>query len=478
MINCRGSIRAALFLLLSGVNSLSAQPMFLPGHKASHLDDWEFRELNDRTCSFEVKKPGTRVLVIRSSDPLSVAETSRCHAELLPGWDGTAEYSHYRLVVSATEMGQSTVQIEWEQSPSEPQLTTLEEQRRFFEVFRQRESRPPETAESIRKWQNTYRERLIHALMGGPLPSRIDPDARILESIEYPEFTLQRVEYSTMPNRRNVLLLSIPRRSIAGEASTDRSSDSGPNQPQSGSGDIPLLVALHGHEAGWGQADQNAFTEGHADDFMAYFAKQGWAVLQPATMNHTLQHSTWTLQGEWTWDSMVAIDYALTEPSISRERVAVCGLSTGGHLAMNLLAIDERVKAGVVGCVLSTWNHYECRFRIPPHCDCGIHHQLSSVLEPCDWAALAAPKPVLFQHGRQDAAFCPGADAALLNLKWNKGVLPMNEFQDMFQELERVWGRLDSLQSVRLKVHDGAHRIDNEAAMKWLNESPPFRMQK
>ena len=48
---------------------------------------------------------------------------------------------------------------------------------------------------------------------------------------------------------------------------------------------------------------------------------------------------------------------------------------------MNLLALDERIKAGVVGCILSTWKHDEQRFHIPPHCGCGIHRQLNGVLE-------------------------------------------------------------------------------------------------
>ena len=118
-----------------------------------------------------------------------------------------------------------------------------------------------------------------------------------------------------------------------------------------------------------------------------------------ATMNHTLRHADWTLQWEWAWDAMVALDYAATLADVDMDRVAVCGLSTGAHLSMNVLALDARVKAGVVGCILSTWNHYERRFRIPPHCDCGIHAQLGGILAQCDWAALAAPKPVMFQHG-------------------------------------------------------------------------------
>ncbi len=106
---------------------------------------------------------------------------------------------------------------------------------------------------------------------------------------------------------------------------------------------------------------------------------------------------------------------------------------------MNVLALDDRVQAGVVGCVLSTWNHCRRRLRIPPHCDDGIGEQLGLKLEQCDWAALAVPKPVQFQHGRKDACFCPGADAKLLNLDWNLAVMPLAEYETAFAEVKRAY---------------------------------------
>jgi dienelactone hydrolase len=207
---------------------------------------------------------------------------------------------------------------------------------------------------------------------------------------------------------------------------------------------------------------------GHIDDFCAYFANRGWAVLQPATMDHQLQHPDWTLQGEWSWDAMTSIDICESYPSIDMDRIAVCGLSTGGHLAMNLLALDQRIKAGVVGCVLSTWNHYEKRFRMPLHCDCGIHRQLSPVMEQCDWAALAAPKPLQFQHGRKDPAFCPGADEQLLDLNWNTGILPPEEYDAAFAEISRAYDLYGKTGQVTTIYHDGPHSINNEKAFDWL----------
>jgi dienelactone hydrolase len=165
---------------------------------------------------------------------------------------------------------------------------------------------------------------------------------------------------------------------------------------------------------------------------------------------------------------MVAIDICDSYPSIQMDQIAICGLSTGGHLAMNLLALDQRIKAGVVGCVLSTWNHYKKRFRIPLHCDCGISQQLSPTMEQCDWSALASPKPVQFQHGLQDPSFCPGADEQLLDLKWNTGIMPMEEYEAMFAEISRAYSIYEKRELVSTVYHDGPHRINNEKAFDWL----------
>ena len=269
-----------------------------------------------------------------------------------------------------------------------------------------------------------------------------------MDTEDHPSFTLRRVRYKTQADRSNTLLISIPK-NVSGCSSH-------------------YWLPLHGHEAAWGEADTGAFRNGHADDFCAYFAERGWAIVQPATMNHTLQHPGWTLQGEWTWDAMVALDYAAALPEIDPGRVSVCGLSTGGHLAMNLLALDDRVGSGVVGCVLSSWHHYRERMRIPPHCDCGILGQLGDLLEQCDWAALAAPKPVQFQHGKQDACYCPGADPALLNTEWNTSVMPEKEFEGIFKEVQKAYQLTGEPENVKLFIHNEGHRVNNEAAYRFL----------
>jgi poly(3-hydroxybutyrate) depolymerase len=391
------------------------------------------------TLLFGIRKPGHSVLVLKSRTPLMITEQKGLTAWLHPGWDGTLGYSLYALDVEAASTGTGMVCLMSTPVPEGLALSQSEVDARI--------SRFPDNPEAFLKWQIEWRKKLAGRLMNGGIPLRVPLSAEVLVTEDHPSFTLHRVRYQSQPDRSNTLLLSLPK-----------------NIP----GQVPLLIALHGHEATWGEADAGAFTTGHSDDFCAYFAERGWAVVQPATMNHTLQHSGWTLQGEWTWDAMVALDYAISVTEIDSKRVSVCGLSTGGHLAMNLLALDDRVRSGVVGCVLSTWHHYRERMRIPPHCDCGILGQLGDLIEQCDWAALAAPKPVLFQHGRQDASYCPGANPALLDTEWNTSVMPEQEFAAIFNEVKKAYQLTGKPEQVKLHIHEDGHRVNNETAYGFL----------
>lgn len=423
-----------------------AQVEWVQQHAGNRLPSVRAVRLADTTLTLEADHATEVLVVLKSLVPLQVVSATNASAELQPGWDGTLGYSHFGLTVSVTRAGRVTVRLSGLVPPPSDEATSPADTARFRKQLSGRTSRFPDSPEAFRDWQSRFRSSLAAWLMGGKKPERVAISARVTSTEDRGGFVLQTITYQTLADRSCTALLALPK----------------------GVEKAPLLLALHGHEATWGEAVPEAFRPGHADDFCAYFAQRGWAVLQTATMNHTLQNASWTLEGEWSWDAMRGLDYALALPEVDAGRLAVCGLSTGGQLAMNVLALDDRVRAGVVGGVFSTWNHLRRRFRIPPHCDCGIGFQLGPHLEQCDWAALAAPKPVQFQHGRKDPAFCPGADPALLDLQWNTGVMPENEYAAAFREVERAYSLAGAPGAVTTHFHTGAHQVDNAAAFAWL----------
>lgn len=416
-------------------------------HPAHRPNGAEAMRLEAGNLMMRAINAGKSVLVLRSSQALSIVSALGTDAVLRPGWDGTLGYSLYALELMVPVPGNIHVQLVQAVPHTTPVTTTAEQHALFESALEQRASRFPDEIRAFRQWQAVYKRKLIDAFLGGSLPNQLPLESRILETKEYPSFKLIRISYRSRTDRTNDLLLSLPK-------ATTRA---------------PLLLALHGHEADWGKAVEEAYRAGHIDDFCAAFAESGWAVLQPATMDHHLHKREWTLLGERTWDAMVAIDVAATFSEVDMQRVAVCGLSTGAHHAMNMLALDDRIQAGIVGCILSTWNHIRTRLRFPPHCDCGVMGQLSPHMELCDWAALSCPKPVQYQQGLADACFCPGSDPALLDLEWNNGILPTREYDFMFTELRRAYRMSGAPNHLDSHIHSGPHKVDNEAALSWLN---------
>ena len=432
-----------------------------PEHAANRLDGLKVVRFAKGTLTLHAERPTNGQLVLTDGKWTGliaeaktwgattcqfpdVVSASNAKTAIHRAWDKTLGY-YYILELTVPAAGEVKIGLRSVTAAKAPFATTEAEIAAFQEEFSRRPSRFPNDTEGFRKWQKSYREKLAAWLMGGGLLARVPLEARLIKTQEFPKFALRRIEYRSQKDRKNTLLISLPK----------------------GVHQAPVLLALHGHEAPWGQANVESYSIGAPDDFCAYFAERGWAVLQPATMNHTLQHKNWTLQGEWSWDAMTALDYAATLPEVDMNRVAVCGLSTGGHLAMNVLALDDRVKAGVVGCQLSTWNHYLRRL-ICKH-DCGILSQLGPNLEQCDWAALAAPKPVQYQQGIKDPVFCPGADTKYLALWFSIGVMPPAEYETMFAEVKRAYALAGKPANVMPKIHDGPHSVNNEAAFEWLN---------
>jgi dienelactone hydrolase len=415
-------------------------------HQANRTSSIENLSFDDQIIHFNALRPGSAFVVIHSKHPLQIVTHKQLEVKLNPGWDGTLGYSLYGLALKFSQPGPYEVELSIACPPDTPGTNTKMETEDFIFKLNNRESKIPQNVKGFTDWQLAYKDSLSSRLMGNLPKNQMPAEFKKIYDIEYEKFNLLKFEYPSRNNRTSTALLSIPK----------------------GIKNAPLLLALHGHETTWAIADSAAYRYGHVDDFCAYFANRGWAVLQPATMDHSLQSGEKTLQGQWTADAINALSLAESFKEVDMNKVAVCGLSTGGHLAMNLLALDDRIKAGVVGCILSTWNHYEKRFRIPPHCDCGIYDQLSPLFEQCDWAALAAPKPVMFQHGKLDAAFCPGADSNLLDLKWNTAILPKQEYDAQFEEINRAYNLLDAEENVITFYHKGPHSINNEAAYEWL----------
>ncbi len=175
-----------------------------------------------------------------------VASVSNAEAALRRDWDDALGY-YYLLELTVPAAGEVKVALRTLASPKAPLTTTEAEMAAFQREFRQRPSQFPRDPAAFRLWQASHRAKLAAWLMGGGLPPRVPLEARVIETQDFADFSLRRVEYRSQKDRTNVLLISLPK----------------------GVKRAPLLLGLHGHENAWGQAAASAYRMGEADDFCA-----------------------------------------------------------------------------------------------------------------------------------------------------------------------------------------------------------------
>jgi dienelactone hydrolase len=304
------------------------------------------------------------------------------------------------------------------------------------------------TAAEARAWEKKARAQLATAVLGGQMPVRVPLDVKETNAEHRTTYDIIRVTYRSTETRTNYALVAVPK----------------------GGGKKPAIVALHGHESTWGQADLSAFSKGNLDDFCDYFAERGFVVVFPAVLDHGASAGDRPLVGIWVWDALRCVDYLAGRPGVDAGRIGCVGLSTGGMLALYLAALDVRIAATVSAGYFTTWNYLETALKAPPHCLDGQLQirGLRENLDICDIAGLIAPRPLMLMHGRKDVTFCPGADATAMDSKWQRRVMDTKEFEAALAETRRVYSAFDRKDQLRMYFHPGGHGVDNPAAFGWI----------
>ena len=156
------------------------------------------------------------------------------------------------------------------------------------------------------------------------------------------------------------------------------------------------------------------------------------------------------------WDDIRTVDYLISRPEVDPNRIGCVGLSLGSWRAAHLTALDERIKAGVACCWLSTFRG------IPPSQfpnTIGLTKVLPGLyrkLDMPDVVSLAAPRPLLCINGTRDGLF-----------PIETGVKPA------YKTLETVYAKIGAADRFRGHIYDAPHEF-NEAmqaeAWEWLKE--------
>lgn len=109
-----------------------------------------------------------------------------------------------------------------------------------------------------------------------------------------------------------------------------------------------------------------------------------------------------TLWGMILRDDLMALDYMISRPEVDRSRIGVTGISMGATRSWWLMALDERIKAGVAVACLTRYQDLILNEGLRQH---GIYYFVPGMLNHFDTEAvvsLIAPRPILFLTGDQD----------------------------------------------------------------------------
>lgn len=109
-----------------------------------------------------------------------------------------------------------------------------------------------------------------------------------------------------------------------------------------------------------------------------------------------------TLWGMIMRDDLMALDYLCSRSEVDTNRIGATGISMGATRTWWLMALDERLKAGVAVCCLTRYQNLIASEGLKQH---GIYYFVPGMLNQFDTeavVALAAPRPLLFQSGETD----------------------------------------------------------------------------
>lgn len=314
--------------------------------------------------------------------------------------------------------------------------------------------------DSLPAWTPTARARLLELLHYAP-PS-CDPAAETVERVDCGDYVRERVWFNTTPDVRVPAFVLVPKNLSA---------------------PAPAIVALHDHGGFylWGK-EKLVEIEGEHPVFTGFrqryyggrsiaieLVRQGYVVVvidmfywgerrmlldtdpadwrdRPASMpqeridafnaragqneqlvGRTIYTAGFTWPGVMFWDDVRTVDYLLSRPDVDPKRIGCVGLSVGAVRSAHLAAIDERIRAAVVVCWMTSFPA-----QLKKHVRNTIGHTkvvpgLHRHLDYPDVASLAMPRPVLFFNGLKDGLFDPDgvkASFAKLNACYAKAGVP------------------------------------------------------
>ncbi len=306
--------------------------------------------------------------------------------------------------------------------------------------------------EQVLAHQSRLRARFLESL--GGFPERTPLNARVVGEVRADGFRIEKILFESQPGLVVTALLYLP------------TTSPGPH---------PVALMPCGHSAS-GKAAYQAPAALLATHGIAVFCfdpigqgerRQLPLALSlalpgrpPSRYDPTVEHTTLnvgpillgrSLATAMIWDGIRAIDYLETRPELDPRRIACVGNSGGGMMTSYMLALDERLVAGAIGCFMTTSARKNIRPG-PGDAEQNIFAQYAYGMDIPDFLTLTAPRPVIILSGTRDYVPIAGA--------W-----------EAFRDAKRLYARFGLPERVDMVETDAPHGFSRqlrEGATRWL----------
>jgi dienelactone hydrolase len=210
--------------------------------------------------------------------------------------------------------------------------------------------KPITTQEEWNKKRDDIKKRFLDTL--GEFPKEIPPlESQTLEDKVVGTYVRQKVSYNVHPDERVTAYLLLPGRIHKPNHAVlclQQTTEFAKDEPAGLGGDSQYHYALHLVERGYICLVPDHLASGER---------------KPKNGNHFdtsefyQRFPNWSAVGKAIWDGQRALDFLFSYGSVDRQRIGCIGHSLGGHGAVFLACIDERVKCAVSSCGLVTFAH-------------------------------------------------------------------------------------------------------------------------
>jgi hypothetical protein len=150
------------------------------------------------------------------------------------------------------------------------------------------------------------------------------------------------------------------------------------------------------------------------------------------------------------------VDYLASRPEVDANRIGAVGLSLGAWRTNHLMALDDRIKAGVACCWLTSFRQIQARHVINTTGLTKLLPGLYRKLDMPDVVSLCAPRPLLNINGTRDGLF-----------PVETGVKPA------YNTLQTIYDKLAAKEKFRGHLYDSPHEFNEEMqaeAWEWLKK--------